>query len=195
DSAGILLWVPVSVALASAFLILLPRLLRRLVLVALVLFHFGGILSSVGSPAPPNGQASWLANQLWVGVYRPYLHFMYLNNAYHFYSPDPGPPILLWFRISYADENGKEVQSHWVTVPNPNEQRMALTFQRQLALTESTNQLRMQPPVDFEERRQRRIEAGMHFRPSAIPMLDPPGVPRNFEYREPIPFSKQMLRS
>lgn len=195
DSASILLWVLVSVALTSAFLILLPRLLRRLILVALVIFHFGGIMSSVGSPAPPNGQASWLANQLWVAVYRPYLHFMYLNNAYHFYSPDPGPPILLWFRISYADTNGKEVRSHWVTVPNPNEQRMALTFQRQLALTESTNQLRQQPPMDFEERRNIRIQAGAHFRPNPIPMLDPPGVPRNFEYRDPIPFSKQMLRS
>src|SRR5262249_2899268 len=95
DSAGLLLWVLVSVALATAFLIVLRRLLRGLVPVALVLFHFGGILSSVGSPAPPKGQASWLANQLWVGVYRPSLHFMYLNNAYHFYSPDPGPPILL----------------------------------------------------------------------------------------------------
>ena len=26
---------------------------------------------------------------------------MYLNNAYHFYSPDPGPATYVWFRIFY----------------------------------------------------------------------------------------------
>ncbi len=190
DSAKMLLGVLVGVGLACAFLLLMPRLVRRLLLILLVLVHFGGILCAVGSPAPPNGQPSWLINQLWVGVYRPYLYFMYLNNAYHFYSPDPGPPMLLWFRIEY--ENGK---SRWVEQPDPEDTKIKLAFQRRLALTESANQLKQQPPLDLEQRLQRRREAGMNFRAGRIPMLDPSGMPRDFEFKEPIAYSKQVLRS
>jgi hypothetical protein len=190
DSAGLLLSVFVGVGLVSATLLLLPRLIRRIVLTLLVLIHFGGILSSVGSPAPPNGVPSWLVNQLWVGLYRPYLNFMYLNNAYHFYSPEPGPPMLLWFRIEY--KGGK---SRWVEVPNLQEAHSKLGFLRQLALTESTNNLNYQAPRDFELRLQRRFDAGRRFQDGPVPMLDVPGAPRNNEYREPQPYSKLMIRS
>src|SRR5262249_34408492 len=67
DSFGMLLRVTVGVGLAGAGLLLLPRVARRLTLIFPVVFHFGGILSAVGSPAPPSGQQSWLINQLWVG--------------------------------------------------------------------------------------------------------------------------------
>ena len=32
-------------------------------------------------------------------MFRHYLLFTYMNNAYHFYSPDPGPPTLLYRRV------------------------------------------------------------------------------------------------
>jgi hypothetical protein len=190
DSAGLLLGVMTWISMVGAGLLLLPRLFRRLILTVLVLIHFGGILSAVCSPAPPNGSASWLVNQLWTGVYRPYLHFMYLNNAYHFYSPDPGPPMLVWFRIEYEGN-----KSRWVEVPTLGEARSKLAFQRRLALTESTNQLRNQPPVDFDKRMERRIDAGRDFRPTPIPLLNDPTYGRNFEYREPVNYSKQLLKS
>jgi hypothetical protein len=190
DSAGLLLGVLVAVALAGAGLLMLPRIIRRLTLTFLVLLHFGGILSAVCSPAPPQGPASWLVNQLWTGVYRPYLYFMYLNNAYHFYSPDPGPPMLVWFRIEYEGN-----KSRWVEVPTLAKSRSKLAFQRRLALTESTNQLKNQPPVDFDKRLERRIDAGRDFRPTPIPLLNDPAFGRNFEYREPVTYSKQLLRS
>jgi hypothetical protein len=191
DSVGLLLDVFIGVGLAAAALILLPRLVRRLTLTVLVLIHFCGILSAVGSPAPAGGERSWLINQLWGGVYRPYLHFMYLNNAYHFYSPDPGPPILVWFRAEY--EGGK---SRWIEVPNLGEERSKLAFQRRLALGESTNQLQQQPPWDFDERWARRIEAGRNFKGrGSIPPLNDPVYGRYFEYREPIAYSKRILES
>jgi len=191
DSVGMLLDVFLGVGLAAAALLLLPRLARRLILTVLVLIHFGGILSAVGSPAPAGGQRSWLINQLWVGVYRPYLHFMYLNNAYHFYSPDPGPPILIWFRLEYEDDKAR-----WLEVPNLGDERSKLAFQRRLALGESINQLNWQTQWDFEARWERRIEAGRNFKGrGTIPPMDDPTLGRYFEYREPIPYSKRMLES
>jgi hypothetical protein len=187
DSFGLLLSVMVGVGLATAGLLLLPRVARRLMLLVVVLFHFGGILSAVGSPAPAGGQQSWLINQLWVRVYRPYLYFCYLNNAYHFYSPDPGPPMLLWFRIEY--EGGK---SRWVELPR-DEARSKLSFQRRLALTESTNQPKAQQPFDFNDRLLLRIEAGQRYKHGKVPLMDDGNRP--LEYREPIAYAKQLLKS
>jgi hypothetical protein len=116
---------------------------------------------------------------------------MYLNNAYHFYSPDPGPPMLIWFRIEY--EGGK---SRWVEVPTLGAARSKLAFQRGLALSESINQLNFQTPVDIEKRLQARIEAGYNFRRGQIPLMDEPSFGgRYFEYREPTAYSKQLLKS
>ena len=37
-------------------------------------------------------------NWAWVYFYRPYLQFMYLERHVSlFYSPEPGPGILVWF--------------------------------------------------------------------------------------------------
>src|SRR5438045_224861 len=84
-----------------AVLVLLPRPARRVVLSLLLLVHFAGILTAVTAVDPQGGSAPWVSRQLFARVYRPYLGFMYLSNAYHFYSPNPGPPTLLWFRIQY----------------------------------------------------------------------------------------------
>lgn len=101
DTFRLVLGVFLGVGLAGAVLVLLPTLVRRGVILALVAFHFVGILTAVFSVAPPSGVPCWLPGTLWAYVYRPYLQFMYLNNAYHFYSPEPGPSTQLWFRVSY----------------------------------------------------------------------------------------------
>jgi hypothetical protein len=101
DSFRLVLAVFLGVGLVGAVLVLLPLLVRRGVILALVAIHFAGILTAVFSVTPPNGVPCWTSGALWTYIYRPYLQFMYLNNAYHFYSPEPGPATQLWFRVSY----------------------------------------------------------------------------------------------
>jgi hypothetical protein len=135
ESAELFLGVLIAVGLGGALLVLLPWVVRRVVLSVLVVIHFGGILTACSAVPPREEPAPWLAMQLWTRFYRPYLTFMYLTNAYHFYSPDPGPPSLLWFRIEYADHKHR-----WFKVPVRKESPVGLHHQRMLALAESTNQ-------------------------------------------------------
>jgi hypothetical protein len=136
----------VAVALVGSLLILLPSVWRRVIVSVLIVVHFGGMLTATTSVDPPNGQAPWLSSQLWVRFYRPYLTFMYLANAYHFYSPDPGPATLLWFRIQYADGSHR-----WRHFPDRDESPHGLHYQRMLALTESTNSALPRLPFSQEE--------------------------------------------
>jgi hypothetical protein len=117
DSARTLLRVLSGLAVVAAVLIPLPTVVRRLVISLAVLVHFGTILTAVMTAPPPNGEPPWLAQQAWVRFSRPYLQFMYLNNAYHFYSPEPGPARLLWFLIEY-ERDGDRKNYRWVKVPD-----------------------------------------------------------------------------
>src|SRR5215813_9575618 len=137
DSLRMALGVFTIVALVGAAIVLLPRVGRRIVASLLLLVHFGGILTAVTAVAPHNGSPPpWLPTTLWTLVYRPYLQFAYLNNAYHFYSPDPGPPTLVWFRVEFEDKH-----VHWYKLVDRDQFPTRLQYQRMLALTESTNQL------------------------------------------------------
>ncbi len=186
DTAIMVLWVVVGVMLAGALLWQLPRLVRRCIISLLAVVHFIGILSAVNSVAPPNAPPSWVMLQVWTRVYRPYLQFMYLNNAYHFYSPEPGPATLLWFRIEYQDGS-----SRWVKVPNREDFPTRLAYQRRLAMTESTNMLNWQTPPFFQEMlMQRRLE-GNRFKDGPVPLY--PDLHETMQYREPVPYSKKMV--
>jgi hypothetical protein len=79
--------------------------LRRLAVSVLIVLHFAGILMAViGGPPGP-----FLMREVQHWVFRPYLDFMYLNNAYRFYSPEPSPASQLWFRVEYElDEFDQE---------------------------------------------------------------------------------------
>ncbi len=147
DSVRMVLGVLAVVGLFGSILVLLPRTPRRVLASLLVLFHFGGITVAVTSVAPRDQPAPWVSQQLWVRVYRPYLQFMYLTNAYHFYSPDPGPPSLLWFRVEYADKSYR-----WIKLPVRQESPIALHYQRGLALAEYTNNpMQRVPPFASEK--------------------------------------------
>jgi hypothetical protein len=180
DTFRLLLAVLTGVAVVGAVLLLLPRLVRRIVVSLLVLFHFGGILTAVASVPPPNGDAAWLVNELWTRVYRPYLQFMYLNNAYHFYSPQPGPPTLLWFYVEYSDGTGR-----WVYIPRREDFETRQEYQRRLAMTESVNQIVPMPPS--EERKYKRLIAGKNMDPPIPPY---PNAPEGVQFQEPQPVSK-----
>jgi hypothetical protein len=119
-------------------------------------------------------------------VYRPYLGFLYLNNAYHFYSPEPGPPTLLWYRVEYA--SGK---TQWFRIPDRSHDRNPLHYQRILALTESMNQLKPAGMLDegaWMELKTRRRRAGFTWN---IPD-EYPGDQRVPQYAEPQDISKIM---
>ena len=117
-----------------------------------MLFHFGGILTAVFSVPPPNSVACWMTSALWTYVYRPYLQFMYLNNAYHFYSPEPGAATQPWFCVRYEDP---KLPPLWVQVPRREDYPSRLLYQRATAMTESTTYARGYPD-DIRERVLRR---------------------------------------
>jgi hypothetical protein len=186
DMAGLPLHVLIAVALAGAICIQFPPQARRAVVSLLALVHFGGILTAVTMLPPPAGQGTWWANQLWVRFYRPYLQFFYLNNAYHFYSPEPGPAELLWFRVEYADGSGQ-----WVKVPDRNEYQPNLISRRWGSLPVSASQFMPSPPVFPPELVERRREAGTKHQPP-IPL---PEGELNQQYRQPTPESQLLLGS
>src|SRR6185437_5083979 len=141
------LGVLIGLALFGSFVVLLPRTGRRIVAVILVVLHFGGILTAITAVPPRNEPAPWLSMQSWTRIYRHYLTFAYLTNAYHFYSPDPGPPTLLWFHVEYADGSYR-----WIKLPNRRESPVGLHHQRMPAATESTNNPIYGLPLDPQQK-------------------------------------------
>jgi len=94
------------VSLFGAIFTALPFVGRMWLGSVLVLIHFLGIFTAVTTPNP----TPWLTRYLSVLVYRPYLQFAYLGNAYQFYSPDPGPASHLWFCIYYEPKKNDPVK-------------------------------------------------------------------------------------
>jgi hypothetical protein len=158
----------------------MPRVVVQHLVSLLIVLHFGGILTAV-TTVPPT---PWLTTVLWTRFYRPYLEFMYLNNAYHFYAPEPGPATLAWFYIRYDDGSAR-----WFEIPRRDAHAFTLQFQRRLSLGESINQLLPPSSLDLEIRR-RRLTAG---RLDSIPLH--PSFPENLQHREPTPYSKRMLQA
>jgi len=172
----------------GAVLVALPKTLRKIVIVGLAAFHFGGIMTAVTAVEPPGSTAPWLSAWLWGKVYRPYLQFFYLNNAYHFYSPEPGPPVLVWFRIDYTDN-----KSMWYRIPN-DEDKVPLLYFRQLSLTElGTNQALPYVPNNYGDLMQIRNAAGLAHDPPIPPLL--PDMSTNFAYRQPHPRALDTISS
>ncbi len=141
DSFRLLFGVMAAVAGVWAALRLGPARFRLPVLSALVLFHFGGIfLATTTPPTTP-----WLTEQVFVRVYNPYLQFLYLRNAYHFYSPEPGPASVLVFLLK-TDTGATDPQTglpkyttRWVVMPRrPADVKdpLGLTYFRRLSITE-----------------------------------------------------------
>src|SRR5262249_36752789 len=154
------------------------------------LFHFGGILTAVTSTHPQ----SWVSGQLWNYIYRPYLQFVYLNNAYHFYSPEPGPASLLWFFVEYESDTPGTRYYRWVKVPhvkdgNPVPWRLKVQYYRRLSLTKSTNQPTLYlPPLYVQKLPALRLAEG-----ERIGIPPHPDLPYESQYREPSHFSRYWM--
>lgn len=194
EGSRMLLWALAAVAAAAAVLVLLPVIVQRIAISLLILFHFGGIFAAVTNI----GVAPWWSQKLWLDVYRPYLQFMYLNNAYHYYSPDPGPPSLIWMRIEYEPKNGMRYW-RWVKVPDLDENGRPISpdgdslgpytqYTRRLSLAESVKG--MPPPVTFYQILAKRQKAGELFHIPLNPAFGPEA-----QYRPLAPESAGWLQS
>jgi hypothetical protein len=159
DSARMVVGVLTAVAAVAALLLLLPGTVARVVVSLLIVFHFSSAISTCLCIQPPGGSIPWIPRRVWNEVFRPYAEFTYLNNAYHFYSPEPGPACLLWCRIEYEDES-----SRWVKIPNREEHftdPLGQEYYRRLSLTESVNQAqRIVPSPTWDWFRNNRVKAG-----------------------------------
>lgn len=60
---------------------------------------------------------------------RPYLDFLWLTNAYRFFSPDPGASNVVWFRIAFKDKTAQCVQ-----LPEKRDFNWRMPLQRQVSL-------------------------------------------------------------
>ena len=185
DSADTVLKALLIVAGIGAALVLMPGRFRRLAISLLAVFHFGGILTAVTMIAPPgSGQpAPFLATQAWVHVYRHHLNFLYMNNAYHFYSPEPGPPTLLWFKLNYS--NG---QSEWFKMPNREDSPVNLHYQRLLSITESCGNVDTATSEALQLFQPRRLAAGQLY---GIPVH--PGEAIAHQFQPPSSYSGVMI--
>jgi hypothetical protein len=138
-----------AVCMFAATVVVISPLARRLALSVLFLLHFAAI-STACLAAPP---APWVIAQVWTRLSRPYLEFMYLNNAYHFYAPEPGPSSYLWFRVIFETPEGRD-QGLWYKVPELSEDGfirhpVALEYHRYLVMNESIGAYRAPPPENY----------------------------------------------
>lgn len=193
DTMRLFLRVVSGVLLIAAGLAAASTRARRLAISALILYHFGGICTASLS-APP---VPWIVNQVWLRIYRPYLEFMYLNNAYHFYAPEPGPASYVWLRLIYTDtQEGGEV-GVWLKIPQVDEQgrpqhTVALEYQRMLALTEGTVLTDTPPPsMEINAEGQPQVARFLQRRMEATP--DPVTIIGRERPSFTAPFDPQVL--
>jgi hypothetical protein len=204
DSARLLITVMAVVAAIAAGLAALPPTPRYSLLSLAALFHFGGILTATTWPDP----TPWLTNQVAYRIYMPYLTFMYLRNAYHFYSPEPGPASHLFVLLKYElDEIDPEtgttkIVHEWITLPRRDEHMkdpLGQSYYRRLSITEMASQSipGLVTGENFEnlDARMRRTQAsvtGTGGTPEPIPIradVDPPTL----QYRIPQPHITRYL--
>lgn len=177
--------------LVGAGLTVLPRKVVLGGVLGAVAFHFAGILSAITSPPP----SSWLSDQYWKRVSRPYLAFVYLNNAYQFYSPEPGPATLLWICIEYQTPDGAAPDCEWVYVPRrPGDVRdpLGLSYYRRLSLTENVTHTQ---PAGYQFL-QAEWDQVVRRRMTVAERLPKERLPDNLQYQSPVQLvSLQILPS
>jgi hypothetical protein len=195
DSFRLLFGVLTGVAAAGAVVVQLAPVWRLAVISVAMLFHFAGIFMATTSPPP----TPWLTEQLFQRVFNPYLQFVYLRNAYHFYSPEPGPASLVCCLLK--TETGDEVLSDgtirkkyeykWVILPRrPADVKdpLGLTYYRRLSLTEQV--ARAYPGLALGGEGREKSEVWIRRGNSGIPLVplsDDQGDQPGTQYRIPNP--------
>ena len=139
DSFRLMFGALAGVALAWTLVLLAPPRYRLRILSAGVLFHFTGIFFATTTPP----STPWVSEQAFGRVYNPYLQPIYMRNAYHFYSPEPGPASLmvcLFKTETGTDASGrKQYHAWWYVLPKRPEDvkdPLGLTYSRRMSITE-----------------------------------------------------------
>ena len=144
DTFRLLFGVLTAVALVGTAFRLVPLRYRLAAVTAILLFHFAGIVLATTTPPTGNYPAPWVTEQAFVRVFNPYLQFIYMRNAYHFYSPEPGAASVLVFLLKTetgrdAATGEKQYTTKWVVLPKrPGDVKdpLGLTYYRRLSITE-----------------------------------------------------------
>jgi hypothetical protein len=195
DSFRLLTGVIAAASLAGAILTYLPLTISLGIISLGALFHFGGIFVATTLPEP----TPWWSNQASSKVYQPYLSFIYMRNAYHFYSPDPGPASHVFVLLTYErdridPQTGKnEVLNEWITLPRRDKHMkdpLGLTYYRRLSLTEMVSgtipDLYSASSFEKGDVRERRVKvAALLSEEERIPLADPTMMPEYLQYRVP----------
>jgi hypothetical protein len=100
----------------------------RLALSLLIGAHFVAIVLAVTSYSSPGFPAPVLAVRA-ATIAQPYLQLTFLNSAYRFFAPNPGTPIVFWFRVQYTDG-----QVRWIELPGRSTPLWRAPYQRRLNL-------------------------------------------------------------
>ena len=119
-------------------------------------------------------------------MYTPYYRFLYLSNAYHFYSPEPGPASLLFCLVTYELDaidpktGNNRTESAWLDLPNRASQfkdPLGMTYQRRLSITELVSQASPSnfTPDNFEKNdavtRRKQVAVNVEDANARIPLL------------------------
>ena len=188
DSFQLFFSVAAGAAAFGAALCLVSATWRYTIASFLILFHFTGIFMATTSPPV----SPWLTDQLFRRIFNPYLQFVYLRNAYHFYSPEPGPASVLAYFLKTetgTDSSGeKRYKTQWVVLPTrPADIRdpMGLGYYRLLALNEQLargSHSLAAPNDEFEK-------TEMWYRRTAKAGIIPyhPAEPQLVQYKLPSP--------
>jgi hypothetical protein len=147
DSLRLLTWLLSLVAIVGGILVAIPLALRKVAVSALLLAHLGAIVTAATSVQP----TFWLSQVIYSRVSMPYLQVAYLTNAYHFYSPQPGPATVLWFFITYDDGSAQ-----WYKIPLREDYPLGVEYQRRLSITEYASggvEASVTPPAELTLRR------------------------------------------
>jgi hypothetical protein len=203
DSARYVAIVGTGVCLGGTLLSACPATVRYWILTLLALVHYVGIFCATTWPDP----APWATHQIGTRIYLPYLKFMYLQNAYHFYSPEPGPASHIFALVKYdkIDPKTGKPEAQWITLPNRDEHMkdpLGLGYYRRLSITEQVSQSMPPMIVTFEaneitQRRQRAdgLLGGIPNYPR-IPLAPAEFEPVQAQYRPPRPdISRYLLPS
>lgn len=182
DSGQLLLRVIACVALVAAGLLAMPATYRRVTILTAVAFHFTSLFCATTWPEP----TPWIVGQVGQRVFLPYMQFTYLRNAYHFYSPEPGPASCLFALVTYEKEaidpkTGKpETLNEWVLLPRRDTQTkdpLGQTYYRRLSITENAIRVATDLGNNSEERRhvnERRQEVALGLKPGVKRIQQPP---------------------
>ncbi|HVK16703.1 MAG TPA: hypothetical protein VM533_07115 [Fimbriiglobus sp.] len=193
DSARLLARVLTGLAAAGTVLAYVTPLVRYSLVSLAVLFHFGGILTATTWPEP----APWVTQQMAGRVYLPYLSFAYMRNAYHFYSPEPGPASQLFVLVKYdeVDPATGKAKAEWLVLPRRHEHMkdpLGLTYYRRLSITEAVagtvSDLFTATSFEKLDARERRARRALRVAGNdAIPLAPPEIEPQHMQYRIPRP--------